>query len=307
MPRLLLGSIAAALLTLAIFGCQAVPDASPAQDGSILQTLRNDLERIAERSDGRVGIAVIHVETDRRVLLDAGELLPLQSVFKLPLAVEILREVAEGRLELQQEITVQAEDRAPGVAFNEEKWETVPRDVTVEQLLEYSLVDSDNTSSDVLLSLLAGPDVLTERMTEQGFSGIQVKAGTKTMGPQGELPNVGSAEALAGLLAALQRGEALPAGQRDVLWSLMQRARTGKRRIRGLLPEGTPVLDKTGTGRGGSATNDVGVVTLPGGRGHLAVAVLIAGSSLPGSEQEDLIAEVVLAAFQTFADQAASP
>ncbi|MEM1249845.1 MAG: class A beta-lactamase [Acidobacteriota bacterium] len=293
---------------LVLVGCQGSED-PPSSDGEIARSpeLESRIEELAQLSQGRAGIAVIHVESGRSVLVDADQPLPLQSVFKLPLAVEILREVAEGRLQLDQTVTVKAKDRAPGVASNQKKWETVPRDVSVEQLLEYSLVDSDNTSSDVLLERLGGPSALTRRMAALGFPGIQVNAETKAMGSERALPNVGTAEALAGLLASLQRGEALPPAQRDLLWTLMSRARTGERRIRGRLPEGTPVLDKTGTGRNGSATNDVGIVTLPDGRGHLAIAVLLAGSSRPGNEQEDLIAEVALAAFKGFAQESAAP
>jgi len=161
-------------------------------------------------------------------------------------------------------------------------------------------VDSDNTSSDKLLDLLGGSKALTERMQSLGFSGIAVRAPTKAMGSSGELPNEGTPEALAGLLASLERGELLEAPQRALLWDLMGRARTGERRIRAGLPPGTQVLDKTGTGGNGTATNDVGVVTLPGSAGHLAIAVLIAASSLPPRAQEDLIAEIARTAFDSF-------
>ena len=77
----------------------------------------------------------------------------------------------------------------------------------------------------------------------------------------------------------------------------MGSATTGLRRIRGGVPEGTPVADKTGSGPGGSASNDVGIVTLPGGQGHLAVAVLVSGSKKPVAAQEKLIADVARALY----------
>ena len=43
--------------------------------------------------------------------------------------------------------------------------------------------------------------------------------------------------------------------------------------MRGQLPSGTPVAHKTGTMA--AAVNDVGIVTLPDGAGHLAVAVYV--------------------------------
>ena len=264
-----------------------------------LEPLEARLGELAIKAGGRVGISVIHVESGRSVTVAGQEWLPLQSVFKLPLAVAVLRDVQAGQVSLDQMLTVRAEDRAPGVAMNEKKWTQVPRTVSVRQLLEYSLVDSDNTASDKLLDLMEGLR-LTGRMQALGFQGIAVRAPTKAMGASGELPNEATAEALARLLAALARGEILEASQRALLWEIMGRARTGERRIRAGLPAGTPVLDKTGTGGNGSVTNDVGLVTLPGNAGHLAIAVLIAASSLPARAQEDLIAEIARTAFNSF-------
>jgi beta-lactamase class A len=265
-----------------------------------LEALKARLGELVVNAGGRICISVMHVESGRSVMVGGQQSLPLQSVFKLPLAVAVLRDVQGGHVSLDQTLTVRAEDRAPGVPSNEKKWAQVPREVSVRQLLEYSLVDSDNTSSDKLLDLIGGPRVLTERMGSLGFQGIAVRAPTKAMGRSGELPNEATSEALARLLASLERGELLEAPQRALLWDLMGRARTGERRIRAGLPPGTQVLDKTGTGANGTVTNDVGVVTLPGSAGHLAIAVLIAASSLPARAQEDLIAEITRTAFNSF-------
>jgi len=265
-----------------------------------LEALNARLGELVVNAGGKVGICIVHVESGRRVTVGGQQWLPLQSVFKLPLAIVVLRDVHGGQVSLDQMLTVRAEDRAPGVASNAKKWEQVPREVSVRQLLEYSLVDSDNTSSDKLLELLGGPKALTERMQSLGFPGIVVRSPAKAMGSSGELPNEGTPEALASLLASLQRGEVLEGPQRALLWDLMGRARTGERRIRAGLPTGTQVVDKTGTGASGTATNDVGVVTLPGSAGHLAIAVLIAASSLPARAQEDLIAQIARTAFDSF-------
>jgi beta-lactamase class A len=283
-----------------------VPAGKTPDTGSIpsalpnLDALEARLAELSAKAGGKVGASIVHVESGRTVTVGGRQWLPLQSVFKVPLAVAVLRGVQEGQLSLDRELTINAEDRAPGVAANAKKWAHVPRTVRVRQLLEYSLVDSDNTSSDKLLGLVGGPEQLTERIRALGFEGIAVRAPTKAMGPQGELPNDALPEALARLLAAVERGEVLEAPERALLSDLMGRASTGERRIRAGLPPGTPVLDKTGTGAKGIVTNDVGVVTLPDGKGHLALAVLISGSSLPAAAQEDLIAEMAHAAFECF-------
>lgn len=277
-------------------GVEAAPSGAAA-----VERLEAHLGELALKARGTVGVSIVHVESGRRATVNAQQLLPLQSVFKLPLAVGVLRRVQTGEMSLERALTVRAEDRAPGVVANEKKWAQLPRDVSIRQLLEDSLVDSDNTSSDKLLDSIGGPAALTRQMQSLGLDGIFVRAPTQAMGPSGELPNEATAEALAQLLVSLSRGELLEASQRRLLWDLMGRARTGERRIRAGLPPGTQVLEKTGTGAKGRVTNDVGLVTLPGDAGHLAIAVLIAGSELPTRAQEDVIAEIARAAFDTFA------
>jgi beta-lactamase class A len=86
----------------------------------------------------------------------------------------------------------------------------------------------------------------------------------------------------------------------------MQRTKIGLERLRGHLPEGTIVADKTGSGevnettKTPTATNDVGIITLPDNRGHLAMAVLLNGSTLSDVEQEKVIAELAKAAYDAF-------
>ncbi|HEU0252915.1 MAG TPA: hypothetical protein VFR12_07755, partial [Pyrinomonadaceae bacterium] len=70
---------------------------------------------------------------------------------------------------------------------------------------------------------------------------------------------------------------------------------------------GTVVADKTGSGdkdaitRAAKATNDVGIITLPSGRGHTAIAVLVSESKLADADQEKLIAELARAAYDAYA------
>jgi beta-lactamase class A len=255
------------------------------------------LKAICERAGGRCGVAVTHVETGRSAGVEGGRALPLYSVFKLPLAVAVLKEVEEGRLQLEQKVRVEPEEAAPGVKANSDLWRE-PSDRTVRELLEFSIVRSDNTSSDKLLELVGGPEAVTRRMRALGLRGIDVRASVKEfLKSQGKEahPNTGTPDDLARLLALLQKGEALAPPQLEVLLGLMGRAVTGDRRLRAGAPAGTPVADKTGTGP--STTNDVGLITLPGDRGHLALAVLLDGSKLPAEKQEDLIAEIARAAY----------
>lgn len=81
----------------------------------------------------------------------------------------------------------------------------------------------------------------------------------------------------------------------DTLKSILARCRTAPDRLPALLPRGTPVARKTGTGgtsRGVTvAINDVGVVRLPNGD-DVAIAVLVGGAHGRVDRSERVIARV---------------
>lgn len=267
--------------------------------------LAERLRAISSRAGGMIGVAVIHVETGRTVSIEGAKQLPLYSVFKLPLAVSVLKTVEEKRLLLEKTIRVTPADVAPGSRFNLDLWRK-PVERSVRELIEVSIVRSDNTSSDKLLELVGGPAGVTERMRQLGFMDIDIYSSTREFAANRSNPNLGSAGDLARLLAQLQGGRILQPPHLEVLLGFMNRAMTGEKRLRGSLPRNTPVADKTGTGEAGSTTNDVGIITLPEGKGHLAMAVLISGSGLPAEEQEKLIAELARAAYDAHVSASAA-
>jgi len=276
--------------------CSPQPTKAQPGDAALAQRWR-----AASRSAGGVvGIAAVHVETGRAVEVLGRRPLALYSVFKLPLAVAILNDVDEGRLRLDQKAKVSAAEIVPGSAENASLWPG-PSERSLRELVELSITRSDNTSADKLLELAGGPGALTRRLSALGIAGITVRKSVREFlaDRQHPHPNTASALDLAHLLVRLQKGEILKPASRDLLFGFMAGATTGRQRIRAGVPEGTPVGDKTGSGPAASATNDVGIVTLPDGS-HLALAVLVNGSKQPVAAQEKVIADVARAAYDAY-------
>jgi len=102
------------------------------------------------------------------------------------------------------------------------------------------------------------------------------------------------------LLVALQSQRKLSRESQALLLKLMTESIPGTKRLKGELPAGTLVAHKTGTGgmRDGitSATNDIGIITLPNGM-HLAVAVFVSDSSADEATRESVIARLAKAAW----------
>ena len=267
--------------------------------------LSERLQQLCKTSGGRVSVAVLHLETGKSIDVDGSNELPLYSVFKLPLAVAVLKHVEEDRLKLDQKVHIGPDDVVGGSRGNTNRWKK-PVDLTIRELIALSIIESDNTSTDKLLELVGGPAAATERMRSLGLEHININLTIKQFIASRTNASTGSALGLVKLLSRLQRGELLQGAHTELLLGFMERAKTGLRRLRGNLPAGTKVADKTGSGEPGeitkvaSTTNDVGLITLPKGKGHLAMAVFLRDSKLPDAQQEKLIADLARAAFDFY-------
>jgi beta-lactamase class A len=272
---------------------------------SVDQELEQRLKIICDRAQGTVGLSVIHIESGKTVSINGNTQLPLYSVFKLPLSIAVLKDVEENRLRLDQKVHVTPPETVQGTPGNMALWKK-PVDVSVEQLIDYAIARSDNTSADKLVQLVGSPLKVTERMRSLGFQNLDIHITSGEFFKTRQNPNTGSADDLARLLTQLQQGKLLEPAHQNLLIESMQRGTVGLHRLRGDLPRGTLVADKTGSGEPDAVThvakvtNDVGIITLPSGRGHLAMAVLVNGSKLPDAAQEKLIAELARAAYDAY-------
>lgn len=268
-----------------------------------LDTLRTHFTRAAAPAEGRVGAAVALLGTDETVALKRDERFPMQSVFKLPLAMTVLNAVDRGALRLDQAVRVTQAD------FVSDRQHSPIRDrnpdgvtLSVADLLRAAASGSDGTAADVLLGLVGGPDAVTAFMRELGVDGVTVAVTEKEMGrdPEAQYRSWATPEGAISVLRALDEGHGLSPESREHLLRLLIETRTGPNRIKGRLPEGTLVAHKTGSSRTvdgqTAATNNIGLITLPDGR-RIAVAVFVSDSPADGATREKVIADVARAAY----------
>ena len=272
------------------------------------------LEVLARSAPGRCGIVAKHLGTGAIARVNASAVIPLLSVVKLPVAVVVLDGVDQGRWSLSSPITLLARDMHP----RGELGDRYPRGggpVALHRLLFLMIARSDNTAADALMRLVGGPLAVTGWLERNGIRDLRVDRterglgndwhglapGADTLGSAEEIRELraqvpaavhdsaaqamqldprdtGTADACVHLLERLWRGDLLSAEMTDTLESILARCETAPNRLPALLPKGTPVARKTGTGGTSAgvtvAINDVGVIRLPNGE-DVAIAVLV--------------------------------
>jgi len=266
-----------------------------------LPTLPNQFEKIAHDTTGRVGVAVMLLETGKSADFKGHDRFPMHSVYKLPIAMAVLRRVDRGELKLDQLIKVEKSDFVRQGMYSPVR-DKYPEgaQLTIAELLRYTVGESDGSASDVLLNLTGGPRSVMSFLNEINVSGLNVVNSEKEIGRdwQTQYQNWATPVGAIQLLAALQAGRGLSPESQALLLKLMIESTPGPKRLKGQLPAETVVAHKTGTGgmRDGitSATNDIGIITLPDGR-HLAVAVFISDSAADDATREAVIARMAKA------------
>jgi beta-lactamase class A len=329
-------------LAYGVFSVLAAVAAVPASAKAPIASLEAAVRAITDRSDGTVGVGILHVESGESVYLNRGERFPMFSTYKLPIAMRVLQRVDEGTIGLDLQVTLGRTDLRPGASTAVTgRLRNGSARLTVRELVEAAVAASDNSASDALMTLAGGPPAVTAYLRALGILDVRVDRAEAqmaadlsgvTLPPEDEwtlerlnalfaVPiaqkqeaaaryladprDTATPEAMVALLRRVQRRDALQPPTAAFLVATMEKTRTGDGRIRGLLPPGTVVADKTGTGNvvaGLSiATNDVGLVTLPGDGGHVAVAVFIRGSRRSEAERERTIAQIARAAYDHWA------
>jgi beta-lactamase class A len=96
----------------------AIQNNAPASDTELEQRLKT----ICDGAQGTVGLSLVHIESGKTISINGKAQLPLYSVFKLPLAIAVLKDVEENRLRLDQQIHVIPAEIVPGTPGNTALW-----------------------------------------------------------------------------------------------------------------------------------------------------------------------------------------
>jgi beta-lactamase class A len=240
------------------------------------QTLEQQIAALAASAPGEYGIAALDLDTGQTVSFNGNTPFPMASTVKVAVAAAYLSQVDHGRRALTDKIGSR----------------------TAGQLIDVMLTRSDNAATDLLLENLGGPRALDEWLRWHGLSNIRVdRTIAQLLRDRRDLKDPRDSStplAMISLLHRIETGQVLKPESRDYLLQTMARCITGRNRIRGMLPPGTPVQHKTGTLSG--FTGDVGFITLADGR-RIAVAMFARG----GVNRARTIAAAARAIYDSFA------
>jgi beta-lactamase class A len=239
---------------------------------------------------GRLAVAALDTETDRRIDYGSARLMPICSTFKMLLVGAVLAKADRGKERLDRPLKLTKDDildYAPAAKLALPKGE-----ISVEDACAAAIMDSDNTAANLLMATLGGPGAVTLYARELGDKTTHLDRVEPFLNEAmpGDARDVTSAAAMLNDMGVLLLQDALSPASRGKLVDWMVRCKTGGARLRAGLPIDWKVADKTGTGERGT-TNDIAVVWPPG-RKPLLIAAYLTGTGASASDRNTLLADI---------------
>ncbi|AMJ61649.1 class A beta-lactamase [Bosea sp. PAMC 26642] len=146
--------------------------------------LDREIIAIERQSKGRLGVALLDLK-DRKTWSHRGaERFPMQSVFKLPLAVAVLQAVEAGKLKLDQPVTIKRSEFSLYHSPLADALEGESKAYPLRELIARAAGDSDNTAADFLLRLVGGPQAVTAMLKAGGITGMSIDRYERMLQPE---------------------------------------------------------------------------------------------------------------------------
>lgn len=232
--------------------------------------------------DKRARIGVAWTEGDKLLTVNDSPDYPMMSVFKLHVAVAVLRKMAREGTSPDMVLHIgasrmQKDTYSPLLRLHPD----ADFDISIRELLRYSVAESDNNACDILIDYAGGVDVVSREMRSVGVSDFRITETEATMHADTSRcrNNTSSPSSVARLLRDIFEGDILTGGYARLMQQTLLMTTTGADKIKaGLSPDMT-LAHKTGSSDRSpegvkTGDNDAGVITLPDGRRcYLAVFI----------------------------------
>jgi beta-lactamase class A len=230
--------------------------------------IAEEIRRLTLGFSGVMGVWARSLESGETIEWNATEPFPAASTIKVPILYEVFRQAQEGRISLQDRLTLREEDIVPGSGILKDL--TPGLALSVRDLATLMIVISDNTATNMLIDLV-GLDSVNASAQALGLVGTRLAF--KLFGaPEGPPRNLSTPADLGRLMVLMATRAVLTPEACDDMLAMLGRQHSTElitRRLAefdGFLEAGrTPtitVASKSGAIRG--TRNDVGLVAAHG-------------------------------------------
>lgn len=259
---------------------------------------------------GKVGVSIKNINTKEEININAEEKYPMQSVYKLPLAMAVFDKIEKKKYSLNQQVALKKSDLLPNTHSPlRDKYPSGNSNITLKEIIEFTVSQSDNNGCDYLFRLLGGCENVNKYIKKHQKTGINIVFTEEEMhlDSSAQYKNFAQPKAITSLIGRFYEGKILNRKSTEILWKMLVETTTAPNRIKGELPKGTIVGHKSGWSGGDdrgftNAINDTGVVILPNGHAF-AITILIKNTVEKSTTSDALAAKITKLVFDYFMEK----
>ena len=261
--------------------------------------LETQLKEAIKGKKAEIGIAVI-IDGKDTVTVNNDIHYPLMSVFKFHQALALADYMGKQKQSLETRLPIKKSDLKPETYSPlRDKYPQGGIEMSIADLLKYTLQQSDNNACDILFDYQGGPDAVNKYIHSLGIRECVIIGTETAMHEDLNLcdENWTTPLAAAELGEIFRKKPLFPNVYKDFIFQTMVECQTGQDRlVAPLLDKKVTVGHKTGTGdlnaKGQQiGCNDIGFVLLPGGRTY-SIAVFVKDSEENNQANSKIIADI---------------
>ncbi|WP_185288648.1 class A beta-lactamase, subclass A2 [Chryseobacterium lactis] len=274
-----------------------------------IKDLRNKIHEIISTKNATVGVSLKGIEDQDTLSINGNKNTPLMSVFKFHIALAVLNQVDKGKLKLDQKFFIKKEELLPDTwSPIRDEYPQGNMNLTLDQLLRYTVSHSDNNGCDILLNILGGTQTVQKFIKQQGIKDFTIKVNEQQMSSFDKFYlNTTTPLATTVILEKFYNGKVLKKETTKYLYRIMVETSRGLTWMKAGLPEGTELAHRTGISSRNddnmrAAMNDVGIVTLPNGK-HYILSVYLKNITEEMKDTEKIIADISRAVWEYYVNK----
>lgn len=291
-------------LTLLFIGITLTSCADNKDSSNLPSKKKNETEQSADTNekfaqlekefDARIGVYAMDTGTNKTIEYRSEERFAFASTYKALAAAILLQQ--NSLEDLEKVITFTEDDLVPYSPVTEKYTDT---GMTLLEIAEAAVRQSDNTAGNLLLEALGGPEGFEQALRQIGDNVTQSDRFETDLNAfiPGDTQDTTTSKALATSLQAFAVSDLLSDNKRKLFNDWLQGNATGDTLIRAGAPEDWIVGDKSGAGSYGTR-NDIAVVWPPN-RKPIVIAIMSRHDTEDAKYDDELIAEAARIIFNT--------
>ncbi|MBB6215702.1 beta-lactamase class A [Anaerosolibacter carboniphilus] len=255
--------------------------------------LSQEIEKHIQGATGKVAIVLKDLQKDQWIYeLGGDDQIPSASIIKILIMVEAMKQVNEGRYDLNQKVIIEPNDKVPYSILSDLK----TQEFTLLDVITLMIIVSDNTATNVLIDLL-GFDRINKLARELGLEKtvLERKMMDEEAVKRGQ-QNKTSPRNMVHLLETIYRKKILNPELCELMLDIMKKQKDLEM-LKRYLPEDLSIAHKTGDLL--NLNHDIGIFYLPTHTFLLGVFVTEAVSNLTAKQLIGKVSKCVYDYFQT--------